>query len=404
MEDLLFLAQRIPYPPDKGDKIRSWQVLRHLAKRYRIHLGCLYDEPDDSRHIPRLAQMCASVCCRPVRPARAKLHMLGSLARGQALTLGHFHDPGLAQWVNNTVARHQPSRSYVFSSAMARYVINYRHGIRVLDMVDVDSEKWRAYATRRATPLRQIYAREGRRLFDFERHAAGEFDATLFATSAEADLFTSLAPEAEARVVMMKNGVDLDCFDPAASYANPYPRGTPVVVFTGSMDYRPNIDAVTWFTKSVLPLVHERRPDLQFWIVGRNPAPIVRRLGALPQVRVTGEVADVRPYLAHADVAVAPMTIARGIQNKIIEAMAMATPVVVTPEAAASLDAVSGEEILIAAAPWDFAAAIDAVMAGSHPALGAHARARIERDYRWRFDVLDALLAPADRHLALTDG
>jgi sugar transferase (PEP-CTERM/EpsH1 system associated) len=400
MEDLLFLAQRIPYPPNKGDKIRSWQILRHLATRYRVHLGCLYDDADDAQYIPYLSEICASLCCRPLHRARAKLRLPASFAKGEPITLGHFRDARLGQWVDELVQRRRPSRAYIFSSAMAPYLINHQLGVRVLDMVDVDSEKWRAFATTARLPWRQIYAREGRRLLQFERRAALEFDATLFATPAEARLFTSLAPEAASRVAAMRNGVDLHYFDPSQPSANPYPRPVPVAVFTGAMDYWPNIEAATWFVHAILPIIRAHRREFEFWIVGRNPTSAILRFARSAGVFVTGAVPDVRPYLAHSAVAVAPMTIARGVQNKVIEAMAMAKPVVATPGTGAAVDAAGGEEIFIASSPHDFAAAIEAVLSGRHTTLGARARARIEKDYRWRFDVLDDLLDPADGRVA----
>jgi sugar transferase (PEP-CTERM/EpsH1 system associated) len=401
MEDLLFLAQRIPYPPNKGDKIRSWHVLIHLAERYRVHLGCLYDDVGDARHIPVLKDICESLCCVPLRRIAGQRRMLGSLLTGEALTVGRFHDRSLARWVAEVQQRQQPSRTYVFSSAMAPYIMRHRQGVRILDMVDVDSEKWRAFAAVARWPMRQIYARERRHLFALERRAASAFDATLFATPAEANLFASLAPETTTRVVAMKNGVDLDYFDPGSAIANPYPRHVPVAVFTGAMDYLPNTDAVTRFARTILPLIRNRWPALEFWIVGRNPTSAVRRLARIENVVVTGEIADVRPYLAHASVVVAPLAIARGIQNKVIEAMAMAKPVVATPETGAVIDAVAGEEILIASSPSDFANAIDAVLSGCFASVGPRARERIARDYRWRFDLLDELFEEAADPVAI---
>jgi polysaccharide biosynthesis protein PslH len=393
VEQLLFLTQRIPYPPDKGDKIRAWQILSHFAKSYRVHLGCFCDDPADLRHVPFLEGVCASLCCRPLSPKRAKLKSLATLGSGKPLTLGYFADAALRQWVDATVAAHRPSRIFVFCSAMAPYALPHRAAIRILDMVDVDSDKWRQYAATKAWPASAIYAREYRTLLAFERKIAGEFDATLLVSRAEADFFKRLAPESAARVMAFPNGVDAAHFDPGRPYADPYPAGVRALCYTGAMDYWPNIDAVSWFAERVMPLLAARASGLEFWIVGAKPAPAVERLARLPAVRVTGRVGDVRPYIAHAAAIVAPLQIARGVQNKVLEGMAMARPVVLTPQAGEGLDLVSGRDALVAADARGFALRLDEILDGRHPQLGARARQRVMADYQWNFAHLDEIIS-----------
>ncbi len=192
-----------------------------------------------------------------------------------------------------------------------------------------------------------LYRREGARLLAFERAAAADCDASLFVTEAEADLFRAAAPELSTRVGVMQNGVDADFFSPAHAGESPYAAGGPVVVFSGAMDYWPNMDAVTWFATELLPRIRHAVPEVRFCIVGMNPAPAVQALAG-EGVIVTGTVPDVRPYIAHADVVVAPLRIARGIQNKVLEAMAMARPVVVSADSATGLDAGAGQDFEIA--------------------------------------------------------
>jgi sugar transferase (PEP-CTERM/EpsH1 system associated) len=400
MEPLLFLSQRIPYPPEKGDKIRAWRILQHLAQHFAVHLGCLHDDPDDARHIAFLRGLCADVCCPPLVPWRAKLRGLARLGRGEPLTLGYFDDRALRRWVVDMLRMHRPERIFIFSSAMAPYVRDYRAGIRVLDMVDVDSDKWRQYAATRPWPVSAIYEREHRTLLAFERSIAREFDATLLVSPAETQLFQSLAPEAAGRVHTMTNGIDAAYFDPAFACASPYPRRAPIVVFTGAMDYWPNVQAVTWFAAEILPALRARRIDLEFFIVGLNPAPAVRRLAARPGVTVTGSVPDIRPYLSHADCVVAPLRIARGVQNKVLEAMAMAMPVVATPDACQGVAVTPGKELLVAATAADFAASVAFVLDGNGATLGARARERILRDYQWNFAMLDRIMGVGTKSLA----
>jgi len=393
VEQLLFLTQRIPYPPDKGDKIRAWHLLSHLAKRFRIHLGCFCDDPADLVHIPFLESVCASVCCRLLSPKRAKLKSLANLGTGAPLTLAYFADETLRNWVDATVAAQRPSRIFVFCSAMAPYALPHKAEIRVLDMVDVDSDKWRQYAESKPWPARAVYAREHRTLLEFERKMAAEFDATLLVSRAEADFLRRLAPESADRIVALPNGVDTARFDPSRRYADPYPAGVRALCFTGAMDYWPNVDAVRWFAERVMPLLAARTSGIEFWIVGAKPTPVVERLARLPAVRVTGRVEDVRPYVAHAAAVVAPLQIARGVQNKVLEAMAMARPVVLTPQAGEGLDLVSGRDALVADDAERFAAAVHEIVEGGHPQLGTRARQRVLADYQWNFAPLDEIVA-----------
>ncbi|HUZ73893.1 MAG TPA: TIGR03087 family PEP-CTERM/XrtA system glycosyltransferase [Stellaceae bacterium] len=394
MEHLLFLTQRIPYPPDKGDKIRSWRILQHLARRYHVHLGCFYDAPEDARHIPFLETVCASVCCVPLRPALARWRSLKGLVRREALTLGYFEDARLQRWVDALVRAHAPSQVFVFCSAVAPYAINHRAARRIIDLVDVDSEKWGQYAQSRPWPLSAVYAREQRKLLAFERRIASAFDGTLLASSAEAELFRRLAPEAAARVHAMPNGIDAAFFDPDRDYPNPFPRLAPAVVFTGAMDYWPNIQAATWFAREAVPLIRRRWPSLEFWIVGANPVAAVRRLGG-DGIVVTGRVDDIRPYLAHAAAVVAPLWIARGVLNKVLEAMAMAKPMVATPEACEGIEVAQGEAVLTARTAPEFADRVHAILAGEQKQLGVRARQCVLTQHRWDFAVLDRLMGEA---------
>ncbi|MBI5329085.1 MAG: TIGR03087 family PEP-CTERM/XrtA system glycosyltransferase [Betaproteobacteria bacterium] len=393
MKDLLFLAHRIPYPPDKGDKIRSWHMLRHLAQNWRVHLGAFVDDPADWRHEEFLRGVCADVCLRPLNPRRGKLQSLSGLLTGEALSLPYYRDAGLAAWVAGKLA--SPSgvgHAVCFSSVMAQYLERARGRVRVMDFVDIDSDKWTQYAPTKPWPLSWLYRREGRRLLDWERRVASEFDASLFVSPAEAADFQRLAPESAARISPLNNGVDADYFSPANAYPNPYPAQKRVIAFTGAMDYWPNVDAVRGFAREVMPALRERHADTLFYIVGSRPGPEVMAL-ASDAVRVTGRVEDVRPYLAHAEAVVAPLRIARGIQNKVLEGMAMARTVIASPQALEGIAARDGEEVLRAEGVADYLEAHTRIRAGLD--LGGAARARVLADYSW-----PAALAPLDRLLA----
>jgi len=365
-----------------------------------MHLGCFIDDQADWQHLGTLRAMCADLACFPLHPRRAQLNALLHWRPGRPLSLGYFHDPRLQRWVDAKLADPAIQRVFVFSSAVARYAMHAATPNRVLDFVDVDSAKWSAYATEATFPMRAIWAREGRTLLAFEREAAASYDFSLFVSEHEWQTFLDLAPEAAANTGWISNGVDLDYFSPDLTFAPPFNRSGTDLVFTARMDYRPNIDAAQWFALTILPKLQAQRPATQFWIVGSAPTPEVQELAALSGVHVTGRVPDTRPYIAHADVVVAPLRIARGIQNKVLEAMAMARPVVATPEAFAGVRAQPGRDILLASGVDDTVQSIIDVLDGQHATLGTAGRRAVETAHQWSVTLrpLDRLFgAGADR-------
>jgi sugar transferase (PEP-CTERM/EpsH1 system associated) len=380
------LIHRIPYPPNKGDKIRSYHLLKHLARSYRVHLGTFVDDADDWQHVPTVEAMCASSHFASLNPLLARVRSLGALAANRSLSLDYYRDARLQRWVGQTVAAHKIERVLVFSSAMAQYADAFPQARRVIDFCDVDSDKWRQYADKKSWPMSWLYRHEARQLLRYERQVAREYDASLFVSNPEADLFRQLAPESAARIGHFSNGVDTEYFSPDLGHDNPYAPGERALVFTGAMDYWPNVDAVQWFCDEVFPRLQARFTDLRFYIVGSRPAPQVQALAQRPGVVVTGTVPDVRPYIAHAAVAVAPLRIARGIQNKVLEAMAMATPVVVSPQALEGIDALPGTELVLADQADGFVDAVGSLLAlqqAAGQAMGRAARAKVERRYSW---------------------
>ena len=383
MEDLLLLIHRIPYPPNKGDKIRSYHLLKHLAQSYRVHLATFVDDADDWQHVPRVEALCASSHFASLNALRARVRSLGALLANRSLSRDYYRNQGLRQWAANAVQTHDIKRIVVFSSAMAQYAEAFPDVRRVVDFCDVDSDKWRQYAEQKSWPMNWLYRHEARQLLAYERKIALECDASLFVSSPEADLFKKLAPESAAKIGFFNNGVDTAYFSPDRSYASPYAAGERAVVFTGAMDYWPNIDAVQWFAADVMPQLRARFANLRFYIVGARPSGAVQALAQLPGVVVTGTVPDVRPYIAHAQVAVAPLRIARGIQNKVLEAMAMATPVVVSPQALEGIEAIPGTDLVLAIDAAGFVAEVSALLAVANTAIGQVARSKVEKLYSW---------------------
>ncbi len=394
MESLLFLTHRIPYPPNKGDKVRSFNMLKQFARNYRVHLGTFIDDEEDWRYLDEVRAYCGATQFTRLTPRRAKLRSLPALLNGAPLSVPYYHDAGMQRWVDETLRDEDVERVVVFSGAMAQYVCGprYRSLRRVVDFVDVDSDKWTQFAASQRWPMSWVYRREGRVLLDYERTVADEFDASVFVSAQEVDLFNKLAPHARS-VLDIHNGVDTDYFSPERAYADPYQGCSEVVVFTGAMDYWANVDAVSGFAHEVWPLVRARHPNARFAIVGARPSVAVQQLASLAGVEVVGAVHDIRPYLAHAALSVAPLRIARGVQNKVLEAMAMAKSVVATPQAADGIRAQVGKELIVAESAAEFSQQVVAVLEQSAPDTARAARERVLQDYSWeenlrQFEVL----------------
>ena len=405
MPDLLFLAHRLPFPPVKGEKIRAFHDLKYLARDFGVHLGCLIDDPEDERHIDALRPFCRDIHVARIGRRIGRIASLRGLLTGEALSVAYFQDRGLAGWVRRVTGTIRPAATFVYSSNMAPYILDLpKTGIRIVDLVDVDSEKWRTFADRTEGPMRLVYRREWRKIAALEQRIARESDLCAFVSDAEAGLFASQHPACAAHIRGIGNGVDHRYFDPMIAWPSVYDTARPNFVFTGTMDYPPNADAVIWFATDILPLIRRPLPSAQFHIAGGNPNADVRKLARIGGVFVTGRVPDMRPYIAGATACVAPMRIARGIQNKVLEAMAMARPVVLTAGALEGIAADPATEIVQADTAGDFAAAccrMATTVDGA--AIGAAARARILRDYDWdttlrRFD--DILSPIRAAHLA----
>jgi sugar transferase (PEP-CTERM/EpsH1 system associated) len=412
MANLLYLVHRMPYPPNKGDKVRSYHLLKHLAARHRVFLGTFVDDPDDMQHLPALRDLCAEVCAVPLNPATARLGSLLALAQGLPLTLRYYDHAAMHAWVRQLLARQPMDATLVFSSSMAQYAQPSAQASAqaiaqpaapqspaapiLLDLVDVDSAKWTEYAARHAWPLSWLYRREGLRLLAYERAAVKQAALAFLVTDKEVALFNRLAPDCQGRVEAIGNGVDADYFAPAGHTTSPYGAGELPVVFTGAMDYWPNVDAVTWFAQAMLPALRQRWPALRFHIVGRNPTPAVRAL-ASDAVVVSGTVPDVRPFLAHAAVVVAPLRLARGVQNKVLEAMAMARPVVCAGPCAEAIDAEMERHLLAAETAQDYVLQINRLLADADLAstLGRAGRQFVLDHFSW-----DARLSPIDNLLS----
>lgn len=387
--EILFLAHRIPFPPDRGDKIRSFNIVKRLAEIAPVHIAAFADDAADAAHEAGLRDALGARLAglRIERRRRSKaVSLLAGTFASRSASMAAFSSRRMHDHVRKVVTTRSPFAVFAFSGQMAQYVPENMSNSRfVMDFVDVDSAKIESYAASAAQPLGWLYRREAAMLAREEHEIARRADVSLFVTQAEAALFRARSGLADDRIRALENGVDLNYFDPVAEFA-PLVRVAdgPLLVFSGQMDYAPNVAAVSHFARETLPRIRKGSPKTRFAIVGRNPVPAVTALANLEAVEVAGAVADMRPWLAAADVVVAPLRIARGIQNKVLEAMAMGRPVVASPAAFEGIDAEPGRDLLVA----DGDAAADAVLSllgdpGRSARTGKAARAQMCERYAW---------------------
>ncbi len=400
MEPLLFLCHRIPFPPNKGDKIRSFNILKYLSQSYDIYLGAFVDDEDDWQYLEELKKYCKSTCILPLHKKRATLKGCTSFLTGEPITKPYYSDWQMKAWVEQVISSHiELNKAFIYSSSMAQYLElpRYNFVTKVIDFVDVDSDKWRQYAEGKKGLMRWVYHREYKKLARYEKAICAHFQASVFVSEDEADHFKQQQDAAHAeKVYAVRNGVDSDYFNPGATDIIPLQSQPPSICFTGAMDYWANVDAVVWFCETVWPQLKKQIPELTFYIVGGNPTEQVKSLALLNGVNVTGRVADVRPYIKAATLVVAPMRIARGIQNKVLEAMAMAKSVVMTSMAAEGIELPSLQQQYVKDSPEETLLAIQSLISDktTNTKVGELNLEMIQSHYQWQ-----AVLKPFDEIL-----
>jgi sugar transferase (PEP-CTERM/EpsH1 system associated) len=389
---IFFVCRRVPFPPDRGDKIATFNQIRHLSAQHEVHVFCLGDGDRDLDNIAGLSDYAKSVTAVPVGGLTMKLRMLKGLIGDQPLSVAALDEAKLHAAIRQKFSELRPDLIIVYSSNVAQFAEQFPGTPRIMQFGDLDSMKWREYAEHSRPPLKWIYAIEERRLLAYERLIARSFSQASVHTETERRDFQQLIPGVPVAVV--GNGVDLDFFRSAGRAKQPAS-----LVFTGVMDYRPNIDAVVWFCREVLPLVQAELAGANFTICGRRPVRTVRHLAKLGGVTVTGWVSDTRPYLDRAEIFVAPLRIARGVQNKLLEALAMGLPCVASLAARSGTQISDPECILATDDPRQFAEYVIKLLRDAEwrAELGRRARAIAETEYRWEAQMarLDRVIAAA---------
>ena len=382
------LAHRCPFPPDRGDRVRSWNILKYLSKHVDVSLGCVDDEPVTEARRAALDGVSQQWVCIKRQHRASLLRGAVSLLTGSAVTTAYFAEPELVR----TVLRWHKEKPFdvvltyctgmwsVAQRVLASSVHDHQKPRHVMDLVDVDSLKWRAYAQQSSLPKRLFYSLESRRLAHVESGRAGSVGSLIVCNERERDACVqSVKPIVQVHVI--RNGVALPRLDEVTRPND----GPPVVTFVGVLDYLPNVRGLSWFVNEVWPAIRRAFPSAELRVVGRDPSAEVMAMGSRDGVSVIGPVDSVQPELARATVVIVPLKIARGVQNKVLEAMAASKAVVCTPEVAQGIDATDGEHFCVAdgAAAW-----ADRVVEllrdeSLRERIGAAGRQRVEAVYDW---------------------
>jgi sugar transferase (PEP-CTERM/EpsH1 system associated) len=393
--EILFLSHRIPFPPNRGDKIRSHHLLRRLARLAPVHVGTFADSGEDAAQDVELASIACTYRLIP-RTKPLIISAVQSVLSGRAVGLHAFYDDALSDYVRTTLQDRPIGTIVIFSGQMGQYIPSEFEGRVVADFVDVDSVKFEQYARQRRGLAKWVYSREARLLRDEEARIARRAAVSLLISAEEAALFSSrLTPEerAETDIRVLRNGIDSDFFDPAGILPEPALEALPGprLIFTGQMDYPPNVAAAARAAERIMPVVLKSCPAASFHIVGRNPADRVKRLHGINGTRVWGAVDDIRPWLKGADIALTPLEIGRGVQNKVLEAMAMSLPTVLTPAAATGIPATDKTDFLVADKDADLASLVSDLAADPDLArsIGRSARVFVVDRFSWSKALAD---------------
>jgi sugar transferase (PEP-CTERM/EpsH1 system associated) len=377
----------MPYPPDRGDRIRSYHMLKLLSHHFDLAIACTSEEPAWLQHHQLLATIARRVAIQPIQPSSAKYRSLLAVARHRAITPTVFFRQALAETILQWHEQEPFDTVFTFCTGMIEYARLLTHPDRkikgpaprhVIDLVDVDSIKWEAYANSTWSPMRCIYRRESKLLRRIEAGKEDHFDAIMAVSEAEVAAYRQHVGE-HANLCAVGNGVDLNYFKPQEDSTSHD------MCFVGVLDYKPNADSVCWFVHHVLPQVRKKVPDARLLIVGRNPTPRIEDLARHPGVVVIGSVPDVRTYIAQAALVIAPLQIARGVQNKVLEAMASQRLTICSPAAAEGIDAEDGRHFLVAHDPEQWAAHVERGFndIAYRQRIAAAAREQVETAYAW---------------------
>jgi len=380
--NILFITHKMPYPPDKGEKIRAFNIIKHLSQNHKVFLYSLSDNKNDLYYIEKLNEYCASVNVYNICSFFSNLRAAMYLLTRYPFTFAYFFSYRMKKDIKKACKDKFFDMVFTYCSSSAQYVMGDESLIKCVDFMDIDSDKWKSYARKTKFPFSLIYTIESKRLARWEKKINETFDISIVTTEKEKERFITIDPVHATKIIVIKNGVDFNYFE----YHSAKGRDLSLI-FSGQMDYLPNIDAVIYFYSKILPFIRKQVPNVSFYIVGRKPTATVRRI--CKKAIVTGYVKDIRNYLAKAAVCVVSIRISHGVQNKILEAMASGLPVVVTSEALEGIDAIPGKEIMVGNTPEEFALVVTELLQNvqKRELISKNAQEYVKRYHNWKINL-----------------
>jgi sugar transferase (PEP-CTERM/EpsH1 system associated) len=394
---ILIIAQRCPYPPNKGEKIRTFHQLRFLVERgHEVILASPYEEDAEQIHFDKLASLYCSKVINVKLPMKP-LRLLSGILKNKALSVSNFYNSKLQSKIDNELSTQKIDAIFCCASSVAEYVFQSKVLANlasppklIMDFMDVDSDKWAQYEKSNSWPMSMIYKRESKLITKFEASIIKRFDHCLLITQTEVDLFENIHGAA-ANLTAIENGLDTTVFYPPEKTRN---TQQPYFLFAGVMDYAPNIDAVMWFMDEVWPEIKKQWPLAKFSIAGMNPTDKIKKLQDKDGIEVTGFVDDIKPYFDKTNIFVAPFRIARGVQNKVLQAFASGLPVVSTSMGAEGIRCHNEQDILLADTPQQYIDKIHLLISNEqqYNSLSDKALTNITQNYSWE-SILEPMLA-----------
>lgn len=391
--NILFVCHRFPYPPNRGGKIRPFQMIRHLNQKHRVTVASLAHSQEEVQQGNDLARHCSEVLVEVLPGPKRWIQAVGALPTPTPSSVHYFHSTKLLNRVEELHQRRGFDAVIVHCAFVAEYVRNISAPFRMLDFGDLDSRKWSDYARYRAFPWSAGYALEAFKLLRVEQELARQFDYCTVTAQGELESYKEMGASTPARVI--PNGVDTDYYRLSGTHR----QDSPTVVFLGRMDYYPNVAGTLEFVEKVWPRIRSKIPEAKFRIVGSNPVAKIQALQDRDGISVTGYVPDVRPHVADAGVAVAPLSIARGTQNKVLECMAMGIPVVASSQVAKGVQAIPGRHLLVGNTNEEFAEQVVALLEDPERRIkmADEARQQVISAHSWSesMKLLDEVLEPS---------
>lgn len=388
--NIVIIAPRFPFPLDKGDRLTIYHMLRYFSQRHRVSLVCFLEPEQDAAWVEKVQPFCEQVVVVPLNKKRAYANCALGVVGRTPLQMHYYADPAMTRAVRSVIETQQPDLLYAHTIRMGQYIESYTETPRVLAMQISMTLNYRRLAEQaKGLPSKVFHSLEYRKVRAYEGQFARKFDKVLLISKHDLNAIERDRPVDN--VFYSPHGVDFDFFSPDST-AEKEPHS---LIFTGNMSYAPNVDAARYFYEEIFPLVRANIPDVTWSIVGANPVPEIQSMESDPAVTVTGRVPDLRDYMNRAQVAIDPLRVGAGLQNKVLEGMSMGLPMVVTSVANEGIQAIDGENVLVGDDAQTFADQVVTLLqdAERRRRIGAAARAFIVENWSWEkhFNDLEAM-------------